>query len=109
MNPLGNTVSSAFIRIPLVIQVFNNFCIYADEHTRSSLVDFSVLSIGSSSMKIILTSVLIGLEFKSYSIPVGRSVSPAKDLGFISGNNLFGQEKCGGYAGWRAGGEGLCI
>jgi hypothetical protein len=90
MNPLGNTVSSAFIRSPVVIQMFSSFCIYADEHTLSSSVDFSVLSIGSSSMKIILTSVLIGLEFKSYSIPVGRSVSPAKDLGFISANNLFG-------------------
>jgi hypothetical protein len=90
MIPLGNTVSSAFIRSPVVIQVFNSCCIYEEEHILSLLAALSVFSIGSSSMKIILTSVLIGLEFKSYSIPVGRSVSPAKDLGFFSGTIVFG-------------------
>jgi hypothetical protein len=108
MNPLGNTVSSAFIRSPVVIQVLSNFCIYADEQTRSSSVDFSVLSIGSSSMKIILTSVRMVLEFKSYSIQVRRSVSPAIDLGFFSGNSVFSQEKWGGMRVGAEGGRG-CV
>jgi hypothetical protein len=108
MNPLGNTVSSAFIRSPVVIQVLSNFCIYADEQTRSSSVDFSVLSIGSSSMKIILTSVRMVLEFKSYSIQVRRSVSPAIDLGFFFRIGMCLPGKQGGVSVGAEGGRG-CV